>query len=57
MRGYVRLRAEEKGCELAPDYSAATNSASSLGWGQRQARRGRIGTRRHDWHEPKPWAS
>ena len=51
MRGYVRLRAEEQGYELALDYSAASTSTSSLRWRQRGARRGRKGTRRRDWDE------
>jgi len=48
MRGYVRLRAEEKGLELATDYAAATGSTSSLAWPVRGARRTRM-TTRSDW--------
>lgn len=32
MRGYVRLRAEEQGCELALDYAAASSVDPSLKW-------------------------
>jgi len=52
IRGYVRLRAEEQGCELALDYSAASSSDSSLKWRQRVAPRSRAATRRPDRHEP-----
>ena len=48
MRGYVRLRAEERGCELALDYSAATSPTPALTWRPRSARRGRIGTAPRD---------
>jgi uncharacterized protein len=53
MRGYVRLRAEEEGYELALDYSAASSSTAALGWRQRGARRGQIGTRPRDWQKLK----
>jgi hypothetical protein len=51
MRGYVRLRAEEVGCELALDYSAASSRAPSLTWRPRPARRGQFGTRPRDWQK------
>jgi uncharacterized protein len=51
MRGYVRLRAEEVGYELALDYSAASKSTAALGWRQRGARRGQVGTRPRDWQK------
>jgi len=53
MRGYVRLRAEEKGFELALDYSAASTSSTSLAWPIRSARRGRMGTTPRDWERIK----
>jgi hypothetical protein len=37
MRGYVRLRAEEQGCELALDYSAATSPSPARGRAPRDA--------------------
>jgi hypothetical protein len=52
MRGYVRLRAEEKGLELATDYAASTSSSSSLAWPLRGARSTRMTTRR-DWDKTK----
>jgi archaellum biogenesis ATPase FlaH len=48
MRGYVRLRAEERGCELALEYSAGTTSTPSSTFRPRLARRGRFGTRPAD---------
>ena len=51
MRGYVRLRAEEQGCELALDYSAATSASPALTWRPRAARRGRVGTTPRDWEK------
>jgi hypothetical protein len=51
MRGYVRLRAEEQGCELALDYSAASSPSPALTWRPRAAKRGRIGTRSRDWEK------
>lgn len=51
MRGYVRLRAEEQGCELALDYSAATSSSPALTWRPRPARRGKVGTTPRDWQK------
>jgi hypothetical protein len=51
MRGYVRLRAEEQGCELMLDYSAASSSSPSLKWRQRGAKRGRVGTTPRDWEK------
>jgi len=48
MRGYVRLRAEEQGCELALDYSAASSPSPSLSWRVPAARRGKWGTRPSD---------
>jgi hypothetical protein len=47
MRGYVRLRAEEEGRELALDYAAA--SSSNVRPWRRGAKRGPIGTRPQDW--------
>jgi len=49
MRGYVRLRAEEQGCELALEYAAATNHSPISTWKPRYARRGRVGTHAGDW--------
>jgi len=46
MRGYVRLRAEEKGLELALDYAAGT--ATSTTWRPRGARRSRRGMTAQD---------
>lgn len=43
VRGYVRLRAEEQGLELALDYSGVPTTGSS--WRQRGARRSRRGDR------------
>jgi hypothetical protein len=51
MRGYVRLRAEEQGYSLALDYAGATSSNAALGWRQRPARRGRVGTSPRDWEK------
>ena len=51
MRGYVRLRAEEQGLELALDYSAASRPSSDLAWRQRGARRGKMGTKPQDWEK------
>lgn len=48
MRGYVRLRAEEQGCELALDYAAASSSSSDLKWHARSTGRRRFGTRPED---------
>lgn len=48
MRGYVRLRAEEQGIELALDFAAATGSSASPAWPARGARRARM-TSRSDW--------
>ena len=52
MRGYVRLRAEEQGVELALDFAAATGSSASLAWPVRGARRTRM-TSRSDWDKTK----
>lgn len=52
MRGYVRLRAEEQGFELALDFAAATSSSASLVWPLRGARRGRM-TTRSDWDKTR----
>lgn len=49
MRGYVRLRAEEQGCELALDYSAASRTSPELSWRQRGARRSKTGWTPEDW--------
>ncbi len=51
MRGYVRLRAEEVGCELALDYSAASGRTPALSWRPRSARRGQFGTKPRDWQK------
>ncbi len=48
MRGYVRLRAEEQGCELALDYAAASSQSPGLGWRRPPVRRGKIGTTPRD---------
>jgi hypothetical protein len=48
MRGYVRLRAEEQGCELALDYAAASRPNPALTWRIRPARRGSFGTTPRD---------
>ena len=53
MRGYVRLRAEEKGLELATDYAAASVSTSNVAWPVRGARRTRM-TSRRDWDKTEP---
>ena len=45
MRGYVRLRAEEEEHELTLDYSGASNSDHSLGWGN--AALGAAGSEQH----------
>lgn len=50
MRGYARLRAEEKGIELATDYAAASKGTSGLTWAVRGARRARM-TSREDWNK------
>jgi uncharacterized protein len=47
IRGYVRLRAEEQGVELATEYAAASASGSQSVWKQ-SSRRRRFGTRRED---------
>ena len=47
MRGYVRLRAEEQGVELATESAAASASGIQSVWKQ-SARRRRFGTRRED---------
>jgi hypothetical protein len=52
MRGYVRLRAEEKGAELATDYAAASQTTSGLAWPARGARQARM-TTRSDWDKTK----
>lgn len=52
MRGYVRLRAEEKGVELATDYAAASQTTSGLAWPVRGARQSRM-TTRSDWEKTK----
>ncbi|WP_035355248.1 AAA family ATPase [Edaphobacter aggregans] len=44
MRGYIRLRAEEQGCELALDYAAPSRPSTDLTWRIRPARRGNFGT-------------
>ena len=51
MRGYVRLRAEEKGFELAYDYGAASTSDRSVQL--RGARSSRRGWSRRDWDRLK----
>jgi hypothetical protein len=51
MRGYVRLRAEEQGFSLALDFAGGTTSDAALGWRQRGARRGRVGTTPRDWEK------
>jgi hypothetical protein len=51
MRGYVRLRAEEQGYSLALDFAGATSSSAALGWRQRGARRGKVGTTPRDWEK------
>ncbi len=48
IRGYVRLRAEEQGCELALDYAAASGANGELKWRPRPAGRRRFGTRPED---------
>jgi archaellum biogenesis ATPase FlaH len=50
MRGYVRLRAEEQGCELALDY-AASSRVQTPTWRTRPARRGNFGTKARDWQK------
>ena len=52
IRGYVRLRAEERGYELALDYSAATGSRRGLEWGPRNTRRTSASSPPRDW-EPE----
>ncbi len=52
MRGYVRLRAEEQGLELALDFAAATGSSATPAWPLRGARRARM-TSRGDWDKTK----
>lgn len=52
MRGYVRLRAEEKGVELATDYAAASQTTAGLAWPVRGARQARM-TSRSDWEKTK----
>jgi hypothetical protein len=47
VRGYVRLRAEEQGVELALEYQAAKPKQDS--GRQRAAKRGRFGTTQADW--------
>lgn len=58
MRGYVRLRAEEKGFELAYDYRAASTSDKSAQL--RGARGSRRGWSARDWdrlkNPPTNWA-
>jgi hypothetical protein len=49
VRGYVRLRAEEQGVELALEYQAAKVKQGS--WPQRGAKRGRFGTTQRDWQQ------
>jgi len=53
MRGYVRLRAEEQGYELALDYAAASTSADSTGWRQRGAKRRKMTTSASGWRKVK----
>lgn len=48
IRGYVRLRAEEQGCELALDYAAGSTANSDLKWRGRSSARRRFGTRPED---------
>lgn len=48
IRGYVRLRAEERGCELAFDYAAGTSKNMELKWRPRTTQRRRFGTRAED---------
>ena len=50
MRGYVRLRAEEQGVELALDFAAPSSSTATVAWPTRGARRSRMTTRR-DWEK------
>jgi hypothetical protein len=52
MRGYVRLRAEEQGLELALDFAAATGSSATPAWPLRGARRARM-TSRSDWDKTR----
>ncbi|MGA2875892.1 MAG: ATP-binding protein [Nitrososphaerales archaeon] len=49
VRGYVRLRAEEQGVELALEYQSAKVKQGS--WPQRGAKRGRFGTTQRDWQQ------
>jgi archaellum biogenesis ATPase FlaH len=51
MRGYVRLRAEAQGLELAFDYESGNVANSS--WRQQGARRSRLGTSAGDWNRIK----
>lgn len=51
MRGYVRLRAEEQGLELASDFEGGTTARSS--WLPRGAKRSRPGLTRSGWKKTK----
>ena len=56
IRGYVRLRAEEQGCELAFDYAAGSaKNNTALKWRPRSTqRRRRFGTRAEDKRKLDP---
>jgi hypothetical protein len=54
IRGYVRLRAEEQGCELAVDYSARSVSSTKLKWRPRTTQRRKFGTRSEDKRRLEP---
>lgn len=53
MRGYVRLRAEEHGVELAQDYSGASGANVNQAYPVRGARSSRRGATRRDWEKTK----
>jgi uncharacterized protein len=48
IRGYVRLRAEEQGCELLIDLASAAAESKDLKWKVRSSARRRFGTRPED---------
>jgi hypothetical protein len=52
MQGYVRLRAEEQGVELATDYTAAGTNNAPFGWRARGARRSPM-TTVADWNKTR----
>lgn len=54
IRGYVRLRAEEQGCELAFDYAPGSSNNSALKWRPRTTQRRRFGTRADDKRKLEP---